>query len=288
MDSFFSELKSAREAKGISLGEISDATLINLKMLEALERGEVSVVPQAYIRAFIREYAHVVGLDDNETMKKYNAWLKSKEVAATELQPKPKPVEVQAAKKKETRRDKFQRLVPTFFKIGLAIVVLVLVDIVLWSVLEKEPTQPVKETPFREVVKENEDRAGSTETQAKRDILAPSTQTGQATTIDSPKTKRPATAIPSIVLDKDSLTLVATTTDSVWLQIVVDDDRLTEHYLLPKTTFIWKAKNEFWISAIGNPGAITLTLNNKPVTVPVRRGFVTRDLRLTRESLINN
>jgi cytoskeletal protein RodZ len=286
MDSFFSELKSAREAKGISLGEISDATLINLKMLEALERGEVSVVPQAYIRAFIREYAHVVGLDDNETMKKYNAWLKSKEVAATEEQPK--PVEVQATKKKESPRDKFQRLVPTFFKIGLAIIVLVLVDIVLWRVLEKEPTQLVKETPFREVVKENEERAGSTETQSKRDIVIPSTQTDQATTIDSPKTKRPAAAIPSVVLDKDSLTLVATTTDSVWLQIVVDDDRLTEHYLLPQTTFIWRAKKEFWISAIGNPGAITLTLNNKPVPVPVRRGFVTRDLRLTRESLINN
>jgi len=275
MDSFFSELKSAREAKGISLEEISDATLINLKILEALERGDVSVAPQAYIRAFIREYAQVVGLDDTETMKKYNAWLKSKETAATEEQPK--PIEVQATKKKESPRDKFQRLVPAFVKMGLAIVVLVLVDIVLWSVLEKEPTPPVKETPFREVVKESEERAGSTET-----------QTGQATTIDSPKTKRPATAIPSIVLDKDSLTLVATTTDSVWLQIVVDDDRLTEHYLLPKTTFMWRAKNEFWISAIGNPDAITLTLNNKPVTVPVRRGFVTRDLRLNRESLINN
>jgi len=233
------------------------------------------VAPQAYIRAFIREYAQVVGLDDTETMKKYNAWLKSKETAATEEQPK--PIEVQATKKKESPRDKFQRLVPAFVKMGLAIVVLVLVDIVLWSVLEKEPTPPVKETPFREVVKESEERAGSTET-----------QTGQATTIDSPKTKRPATAIPSIVLDKDSLTLVATTTDSVWLQIVVDDDRLTEHYLLPKTTFMWRAKNEFWISAIGNPDAITLTLNNKPVTVPVRRGFVTRDLRLNRESLINN
>jgi len=286
MDSFFSELKSAREAKGISLEEISDATLINLKILEALERGDVSVAPQAYIRAFIREYAQVVGLDDTETMKKYNAWLKSKEAAATEEQPK--PVKVQAARKKETPRDKFQRLVPTFFKIGLAIIVLVLVDIVLWRVLEKEPTQLVKETPFRVVVKENEERAGSTETQTKREIAASSTQTGQATKTDSPKTKRPDSALPSIVLDKDSLTLVATTTDSVWLQIVVDDDRLTEHYLLPKTTFTWKAKNEFWISAIGNPDAITLTLNNKPVTVPVRRGFVTRDLRLTRESLINN
>ena len=40
MDSFLDELKQAREAKNISLSEISASTLIDVKMLEAIERAK--------------------------------------------------------------------------------------------------------------------------------------------------------------------------------------------------------------------------------------------------------
>jgi len=69
------------------------------------------------------------------------------------------------------------------------------------------------------------------------------------------------------------------------MEIVIDDEILTEHLLLPKSSFTWKAKNEFWISAIGNPTAIRFTLNGKPIVHPVKRGLVTRNVRLTRDSL---
>lgn len=273
MDSFFTELKTTREAKGISLAEISDATLINVKTLEALERGNVGILPQAYIRAFLREYAGVIGLDKDETMKQYETWLKTKEtpppVASRESEKIIPDVQAKDTGKSQTFRDKFERVVPTLFKIIVAIVVLVLVDIILWSVLGKEPKHSVRETPFGEIVKENEERAGST-------------QTRDSTGIGAAKTKA---LVPSTIFDKDSLTLVATTTDSVWMQIIVDSEILTEHILLPQSTFRWKAKNEFWISAIGNPTTIELTLNNTPIPVPVKRGFVTRDLQLNRETL---
>jgi cytoskeletal protein RodZ len=287
MDSFFTELKTAREAKGISLAEISDATLINVKMLETLERGNVDVLPQAYIRAFLREYAGVIGLDKDEIMKQYEAWLKSKETPPPSV-PSPESKKTLAdlrakdVRKVPTFYDKFELMVPTIFKIIVAIVVLVLVDIVLWSVLEKEPKHSVKETPFGEMVKENEERAGVSGAMENDETVSGSTPTKDSTGISAPKT---SALIPSIFSDKDSMTLVATTTDSVWMQIVVDSEILTEHSLLPQSTFRWKAKNEFWISAIGNPEAIKLTLNNTPIQVPVKRGFVTRDLRLNRETL---
>ena len=81
------------------------------------------------------------------------------------------------------------------------------------------------------------------------------------------------------------MTLVATTTDSVWMEIVMDDEIITDHYLEPNTTFKWRAKNEFWISAIGNPTGLRLALNGKPIAIPYRKGYVTRDLRINRDSL---
>ena len=54
MKTFFAELRKAREGKKMSLADISDATLINAKYLEAIEQGNTSILPQAYVRAFIR------------------------------------------------------------------------------------------------------------------------------------------------------------------------------------------------------------------------------------------
>ena len=66
MDTLFQELKKAREAKGIPLAQISDITRITEEYLEAIENGNVKILPQAYVRAFIREYADVVGLSPDE------------------------------------------------------------------------------------------------------------------------------------------------------------------------------------------------------------------------------
>ncbi|MBI5472405.1 MAG: DUF4115 domain-containing protein, partial [Ignavibacteriae bacterium] len=140
-------------------------------------------------------------------------------------------------------------------------------DIVLWSVLEKEPTQPVQERPFRDVIREQEERLNVPDSARITEAIA-----------GSP-------ARPRFTSSSDSLTLVATTTDTVWMEIVIDDEILTEHLLPPKTTFTWKAKNEFWISAIGNPAAIKFALNGKPIAHPVKKGVVTRNVQLNRDSL---
>jgi cytoskeletal protein RodZ len=272
MNSFFADLKHAREAKGISLGEISDATLISQKMLEALENGNDTIVPQAYLRAFIREYAAVIGLDKNETMKKYDAWLMEKEGSSPAAETRQTKVpeslpKVPPEPTAERSADKIRRLMPTFFKIGIAVMVLVLVDIVLWSVLERESTHTVQERPFRDVIREQEERLNLPDSARVSNVRS-----------------APALRAPTYS-SSDSMVLVATTSDTVWMEIVTDDEILTEHLFPPKSSFAWKAKNEFWISAIGNPNGITFTLNGKPIVHPIRKGFVTRDVRLTRDSL---
>ena len=73
MDSVFTMLKQAREAKNLSLADIADTTFISVRFLEAIEAGKTDILPQAYVRAFIREYAAVVGLDPAEVMRRYDS-----------------------------------------------------------------------------------------------------------------------------------------------------------------------------------------------------------------------
>jgi transcriptional regulator with XRE-family HTH domain len=62
--SFGSWLQRERERRGITLRSIADRTKIGARLLEGLERGDVSRWPGGiYRRSFVRGYADAVGLD---------------------------------------------------------------------------------------------------------------------------------------------------------------------------------------------------------------------------------
>ena len=65
------ELKEIRLEKGFSLEYISQKTKIRIQFLEKLEEGDFSIVPLTYIRAFLREYAKIVGLDPDLIIAKF-------------------------------------------------------------------------------------------------------------------------------------------------------------------------------------------------------------------------
>ena len=65
------ELKELRLEKGITLEKIYDATKIRVTILEKMEAGDFSVVPEPFIRAFLREYSRVIGVDPERVIKRY-------------------------------------------------------------------------------------------------------------------------------------------------------------------------------------------------------------------------
>lgn len=67
------KLKEAREKKGISLNEVAVATKINIKILSAIEDGDVKSLPQkTFLRGFIRSYASYLKLDVNEVLNEFH------------------------------------------------------------------------------------------------------------------------------------------------------------------------------------------------------------------------
>ena len=68
-DDFGKYLREAREARGVSLRELSTTTKISMTVLQALEANNVAQVPGGIFgRSFVRTYAEEVGLDPEETV----------------------------------------------------------------------------------------------------------------------------------------------------------------------------------------------------------------------------
>ncbi len=70
-ESFFSLLKSHREAKGVEIQEIAEYTKINPKYLHAIESGDFKMLPNVYMRLFLRSYAQFIGADTEQALDDY-------------------------------------------------------------------------------------------------------------------------------------------------------------------------------------------------------------------------
>ena len=72
MASLGENLRREREMRGVSLQEISAATKISVRFLQALENEQFGQIPGGvFTRSFIRAYAKYLGLDEDQVLAEY-------------------------------------------------------------------------------------------------------------------------------------------------------------------------------------------------------------------------
>lgn len=90
MSSFGEELKRERELRQITLREISEATKISLRYLDALERNDFTHLPGGvFNKGFVRAYAQFIGVDQDAMV---NAYLLEERDQAASIRPVETPV----------------------------------------------------------------------------------------------------------------------------------------------------------------------------------------------------
>jgi cytoskeletal protein RodZ len=73
MASIGEQLKQIREDKNISLEEVSNATKISKRYLQAIEEGNYSLIPgETYVIGIIRNYARYLGLNPKPIIEQYS------------------------------------------------------------------------------------------------------------------------------------------------------------------------------------------------------------------------
>ncbi|GAB4372168.1 MAG: hypothetical protein Kow0062_08300 [Acidobacteriota bacterium] len=112
--SFGEMLRRERELRRISLREVNEATKINIRYLEALERNEFTYLPAgAFTRGFIRAYARYIGLDEGEMINAYLYELRRQEEAGDQAGDAPDEqlrAHFGLEEQEAARRRRFQRL----------------------------------------------------------------------------------------------------------------------------------------------------------------------------------
>ena len=272
MNTFSDELQKERVAKDISLADISKKTHINIKYLEAIEQGSFDILPQTYIRAFIREYALVIGLAPKAVLKKFDVMVGGKYsvengtmigsgwsgAALPSLPDQGGTGSARPGGKPEYLRQNDNRTVAVV--VGAVVVAVVLIYFVYDYATQETKSPIAQETPFQEVVKEQE-----------KQILP------QKASLDT-------SAILQASPKKDSLILRAVTVDSVWISIGKDNAPSQNIILPPEVSRTWVASKQFRLS-LGNAGGIRFMLNGTDIGRFGKRGAVVRNVILTAEYL---
>ncbi len=277
LNKFADELKKKREESGLNLQQLSTKTRIDLKFLEAIEQGNFAFLPELYVKAFVKQYAKTIGLDENVILKKYEAAKEGKEydpdppVAKDEKETseyseektteqkieKPAPPTVEEHKpavkpaqpvksyvdeaKPKTAEDE-SKANKQLMIFGLGSVGLIIAAALIYFLFFNQNNKIiVEENPIDEAIEESNQRY----IEEKSDIQIPDDSTLAA-------------------VSSDSLHLTFFAKDTSWIFVVLDNNRTQEFTLAPNSKMSVSALNNFK-ATVGNSGAVMLKLNNKDV-----------------------
>ena len=300
LNQFADELKKLREENGLTLQQLANKTRIDLKFLEAIELGNFAFLPELYVKAFVKQYAKTVGMDETIAIKKYEAAKEGKEFDPAPPIPvveeiKPKHSEVSDAQKPElkteqkTETPKAEEHKPVvksaaplksyvdepkrteederkanrqLMIFGLGGVGLILVAALVYFLFFTNNNKIiVQETPIDEVIEQTNQRY------EEEKVVEPIVNDTMATETSS-----------------DSLYLTFTASEASWIFVVLDNNRTQEFTLSPDSKFTVSAVREFK-ATVGNSGSVALQMNNNKVDFSGRPGSV-RYFKLDKTGLI--
>ncbi|MCW8805877.1 MAG: helix-turn-helix domain-containing protein [Ignavibacteriaceae bacterium] len=276
LDRFAEQLRKARLKKGVTLQQIAAITRIDIKFLEALDNGNFGFLPDLYIKAFIKQYAKAVDLEEQETVKKYEDALAGKYIEEEE----PKSLLEQKVEISNTQQQtEDEKQIPIFdggasdqrppvksnditkkLRVLVYAAGFVLVGVVVFFALfNRHSTIIVEEIPYEKILEKTQDRY-----QVKDEK------------VDSSE----------ILFNSDSLTLQfvnADSVDSAWVMVITDDLKKEDFLLYPRISKSMIATDNFKFT-LGNSGVIILKLDNELLNFEGKRGSV-RHYEVTRKGI---
>jgi len=269
-------LRGERQARGISLQQISADTRISMKMLQAIEEGDGEQLPApVLIKGFLRAYAQRIGLDPEDVIVEYQDLIEEVGARQEAIEKFHQRLHPKSSKKK-------------FFALFLALGLLAGLAL-LWShasYVRRQPKTPAEgksslsvevgqKTTRADLASEpNEKQPSEESTKAADEIETEAgTKSFQPSVLEATVESLPA----PFVLRVEAL-------ERTWLRIIIDESREREYLLQPGEQLTWMARSDVEL-LVGNAGGIRLFLNDNPLKPLGERGKVVR-LELPDPSLI--
>ncbi len=245
-------LRREREAREVTLEEISDVTKISKTYLKALEEERFDVLPApVFAKGFLREYARYVGLDPDEVVNSYLSALTVEEPEVGPPQGQPQG------------RSSFEWMIGVI----LAVALLVLVAVIGFAGFWAERSQRGNAGP-----------ADSSVEPAARPLSPPSPRPAPpprvvddplSTGTPTPQAVEPLTAPLVVTIDF---------TEDCWVEASVDGRRRLSELHVQGESLQIDAERRVELT-LGNPSGVVVEVNGEPYPLDgYRPGRVARDI----------
>lgn len=307
MNSVGEFFKQVREAKGLTLEEVASKTRIHPEFLKALEEGNFAKLPdQVFAKGFVRAYARSLGMDEDETIRRFGESAGAFYGRQGELE------RLRLQQAEDERRKRANRKI-TVAAVGVALLGLVLlVSREQSTVFSPRPTTEPASSRATAPTPTPKSSGGPAASQPGGDSSAGGegerTESGQAPIAEpgpvphaaktgagpSPADREGAVSLkstaieplaelplehvsaegPPLVLDLEALELS-------WVVVQVDGASPHEALLRAGERIRWKGKDRFTIT-LGNAGGVRVVFNGKPQGPFGPTGKVARDIVLKR------
>ncbi|MEJ8776865.1 helix-turn-helix domain-containing protein [Pseudogracilibacillus sp. ICA-222130] len=124
-------LKEAREEKSLTLDDIQEMTKIQKRYLVAIEQNEFQALPgRFYARAFIKEYAEVIGLNATELLAEFD----EEKIETEDITETAQYSRLERTKApKEAKSTSFLSIIPTI----IVVILIIAIVVVAWMFLQK-------------------------------------------------------------------------------------------------------------------------------------------------------
>ena len=270
-------LKDTREARGITLDEVSEATKIRVKYLEAIEQEEFQLLPgEVYVKGFTTAYLKYLGIKDLpevvEIMKSQrekpetSVLVQDEDVKEKTASSRSSRHATQPVQRRKAPRAAFEE--KPLSKNSSLIIILSIVAIVLLLALQWAYTRSQQEDiPQNDVPQQEEQNSGQEsngdETQNNGDTQEPVTPPEPA-----------APVYDGLEMQLEILDVNPNGTDQCWMRITADG-KSTEMTLSEGQTQSVKAAEKINLN-LGNAGVVKITLNGQDLGVQGSQGQVVK------------
>jgi cytoskeleton protein RodZ len=273
-------LRECREAKGVSLDDLSRATRIASRVIIALEEDRFPDLPApVFVRGFIRAYCAAVGEPPERAVTLYDASLEAPR--APSLVPRTVLADALAPR----RRVRWRYLAPPLLVGGLLIVGGGAVYLLVSSAAPR-PAEAPPPGPDRTAVPATPANVAAPPAGTPAERVRPSVDPARVPAeparalaepappaMPSPRTPAPVTR---------AHVLVATAHEETWVSVRAEDGTASQELLPPGTVREWQSPGRFTVT-VGNAGGLTFELDGVALPPLGDRGQVIRDVRLPRE-----
>lgn len=286
-------LKVAREARNLTVQEVSSHTRINPTFIAKIEEGDLDNLPGlTFVRGFIRNYLQVLELDDADIEADLaNIAEMDEYITQTSLGPKIT----------EFHGDS-ERISLPFQKTVILVVAGLLViwaGYMLYRVFSRSPATPpvaVTETaPAAEPESEKAPEAGQpapAEPEAaaapEAEKAPPADEPSQAATPQPPKAPQAAAAAavhPGAIEPQQNLRLTVRGLEPTWVRLSMDRAPPIEVRVEPADTLNWEADEEIRL-VIGKSHGVAVYLNGEDILLPAERNRLIPSIVLNKLTLL--